>query len=186
MIPILIAYGTTEGQTGKIAEFMARVLNEAGFRADVVDTASAQSAVVQPTYAAAILGSSIHAGHHSRSLTKFVTANAAWLRTIPSAFFSVSLTAVRDDDRSRAEAERMIAEFLAGSGLEPVQTCRIAGALRYSRYGLVKRLVMRRIARKEGGGTDVSRDFEYTDWDSIRTFVLDFARAYGGSPRQVA
>jgi menaquinone-dependent protoporphyrinogen oxidase len=45
---------------------------------------------------------------------------------------------------------------------------------------------MRRIARKEGGGTDLSRDFEYTDWQAVRRFVLEFARSFAGSPRKVA
>lgn len=186
MIPILIAYGTTEGQTGKIADFMAQALSEAGYRADIVDTASPQSSAVQPTYAAAILGSSVHGGRHSRSLAKFVEANAEWLGTIPTAFFSVSLTAAHDDEKSRAEAARMIDEFLAETGLAPRRTCRIAGALRYSRYGFLKRRLMQRIARKEGGGTDLSRDFEYTDWESIRRFVLGFARDCDGPSRQVA
>ena len=186
MIPILIAYATTEGQTGRIAGFMTRALQEAGFQADVVDTAAARSALVQPTYAAVILGSAIHAGKHAPSLAKFVEANAAWLQAIPTALFSVSLTAAHDDDKSRAETDRMIDEFLAATGLDPVRRCRIAGALRYSRYGFLKRVLMRRIARKEGGGTDVSRDFEYTDWESVRQFVVEFARDYGGPAREAA
>jgi menaquinone-dependent protoporphyrinogen oxidase len=37
---------------------------------------------------------------------------------------------------------------------------------------------MRRIVRKAGGDTDTSRDFEYTDWDDLRTFVNEFADAH--------
>jgi menaquinone-dependent protoporphyrinogen oxidase len=45
---------------------------------------------------------------------------------------------------------------------------------------------MRRIARKEGGGTDVSRDFEYTDWPAVRQFALEFARDFARPPRKAA
>ena len=37
-----------------------------------------------------------------------------------------------------------------------------AGALRYRDYGLLKRLMMKWIARQEGGDTDTSRNYEYT------------------------
>ncbi len=41
------------------------------------------------------------------------------------------------------------------------------------------------IARREGGDTDVSRDYEYTDWESLRAFARAFhERVYG--PRQAA
>jgi len=37
---------------------------------------------------------------------------------------------------------------------------------------------MRRIARKEGGDTDTSRDYEYTDWNDLRAFGEAFARRF--------
>lgn len=186
MIPILIAYGTSEGQARRIAEFMGHCLTEAGWHADVVDTSAVQRSMVQPVYAAAIVGGSVHLGHHSASLRKFVDEHAEWLGTIPVAFFSVSLTAAHDDPHSRAESERMLREFLAQSGLAPTKTQCFAGALRYSRYGFLKRLLMKRIARKEGGGADATRDYEYTDWRAVREFALRFARDHAGPSRQVA
>ena len=186
MTPVLIAYSTTEGQAGKVASFMADVLASVGYRADVVDVASPQASLVQPVYTMALIGGSVHVGHHADALDRFVKMQQAWLRTVPVAFFSVSLTAARQDETGRAEAQRMMHDFLAQSSLEPARTYCIAGALRYSRYGLLKRFVMRRIARKEGGDTDLSHDFEYTDWDAVRRFVLEFARDSVLPPRQAA
>jgi menaquinone-dependent protoporphyrinogen oxidase len=34
---------------------------------------------------------------------------------------------------------------------------------------------MKRIARKEGGPTDTSRDYEYTDWEAVDRFADAFA-----------
>ena len=55
-------------------------------------------------------------------------------------------------------------------------TATFAGALRYSRYGWLKRRLMRSIARREGGDTDTSRDHVYTDWDAVDRFAVDILR----------
>jgi menaquinone-dependent protoporphyrinogen oxidase len=33
---------------------------------------------------------------------------------------------------------------------------------------------MKMISKREGRTTDVSRDYEYTDWNAVKKFVLDF------------
>ena len=58
---------------------------------------------------------------------------------------------------------------LAAVGL----TARVAGALVYSRYGWFKARMLRRIVAKNGGDTDMSRDYEYTDWAAIDRFADD-------------
>ena len=50
----------------------------------------------------------------------------------------------------------------------------VAGALPYTRYGWLKRWLLRRIVRQHGGDTDWTRDFEYTDWDDLRAFAHSF------------
>ena len=49
-----------------------------------------------------------------------------------------------------------------------------AGALVYTRYGWLKRRIMRRIAEADGRDVDTSRDHEYTDWQAVREFTTDF------------
>jgi menaquinone-dependent protoporphyrinogen IX oxidase len=56
MQPILVAYGSTEGHTRKIAEFIAERLRLRGHRVDLVDTATPAAQQVQPVYLGAILG----------------------------------------------------------------------------------------------------------------------------------
>lgn len=184
MIPVLIAYSTTEGHTRKVAEFIAEALSQEGYRADVVDVGSERAALVQPVYAAAIVGGSVHMGRHAADLSRFLKANAAWLATVPLAIFSVSLTAAREDAGSRAAAAQMIDEVLAGTGLAPVQSCRVGGALRFEEYGPVKRVLVRGAARAMGAARDA--DVEFTDWEEVRRFALGFVRDHGGAPREVA
>ena len=48
-----------------------------------------------------------------------------------------------------------------------------AGALVYTRYGWLKKRLMRSIAKRDGSDTDMSRDHEYTDWDAVDEFARD-------------
>jgi menaquinone-dependent protoporphyrinogen oxidase len=48
---------------------------------------------------------------------------------------------------------------------------RIAGALKYSRYPLPLKWMMSRIARKAGQVTDMSSDYEYTDWQQVEDYA---------------
>ena len=186
MSRILIAYGTTEGQSRKIAEHMAIAIRATGWEVDLLDVSKSGATAVQRVYSGVILGGSVHAGRHLAALVRFVERHAEWLETIPVGFFSVSLTAVKGDEVSRREARRMLNDFLDETGLEPSRTCLLAGALRYSRYGLLKRWMMRRIASREGGGTDTSRDYEYTDWDAAGRFASEFTRQVAARSRQAA
>ena len=63
-------------------------------------------------------------------------------------------------------------ETCRGRGLLPGLTHSwIAGALLYTRYNPLVRFVMRRISRANGGPTDTSRDYEFTDWSGLDKLV---------------
>lgn len=188
MQPILVAYATTEGQTGKIAAFIAERLRIRGHRVDVVDTATPAAAQVVPMYQAAFLGGSLHQQRHQDSLRHFIEGNRAWLGAMPSAFFSVSLAAALEDMDSRLETQRLLQQFLAECGLRPITTRCVPGALKYTHYDYFKRLVMRHIAKEQGRPTDTTRDYEYTNWVDVEAFVDEFlAEArIPGSPHAAA
>jgi menaquinone-dependent protoporphyrinogen oxidase len=50
------------------------------------------------------------------------------------------------------------------------------GALLYRQYGILKRLMMKKIVRDKPGNlsTDTSRDYVYTEWDEVRAFTERF------------
>lgn len=173
MTRLLIAYGTTEGHTRKIAEFAADIARRDGCEVVLIDSTAAP-AVPGRDCDAAILAASVHEGKHQSAMTHFVNDNASWLNRVPSVFLSVSLGIAAADPRSKAEAEDNLRQFLAETGWQPVRTRCIAGALRYTRYSFFKRLVMRLIAQRNEGDTDTSRDYEYTDWEDLRRFIAAF------------
>ncbi len=65
--------------------------------------------------------------------------------------------------------------FFIETGWTPHQAHGVAGALFYTKYNPLVRMVLKRIAKKAGGATDTSRDYEYTDWAALERIVEDFA-----------
>ena len=174
MTKILIAYGTSEGHTAKIAQYLADVIREHGSEAFVVDVERA--VVGRPDgYDGVIVGASVHMGRHERYVLDYVRQNRDTLERLPSAFFSVSLVAHDKSDEARKEVEGYVEGFVQQTGWQPRKIGRFAGALLYTQYGFFKRWIMKKIAReKESPDTDTSRDYVYTDWHGVRRFAEEF------------
>jgi menaquinone-dependent protoporphyrinogen oxidase len=174
MARILVAYGTGEGQTAKIAERIVRTLRERGHEAHVGDVSAGESPMVEDTDAV-LVGASIHVGTHQPAVANFVRDHREELAARPSGFFQVSLSSATDDEERRAEAAEYVDSFIEETGWHPDRIAMFGGALRYSKYGFLKRLLMKRIARDATGDTDTSQDYEYTDWNEVEAFADDFA-----------
>jgi menaquinone-dependent protoporphyrinogen oxidase len=170
MMKVLIPYGTTEGLTARISEYVADVIRGHGHEADAVDLKG--SADPKPNgYDAVIVGASIHMGKHEDYVRDFVRKNRDELGRLPSAFFSVSLAA----HDNMEEAEGYIEEFVRETGWRPAKVGLFGGALLYTHYGFIKRHLMKKIARDKGNpDTDTSRDYVYTEWDGVKHFVEEF------------
>jgi menaquinone-dependent protoporphyrinogen oxidase len=170
---VLIAYDTTEGQTRKIAQYMGDAVCRAGHDAQVIDIRRPPSGFSLDGSHAILVGASIHLGKHSPCLLKFVRRHKARLEAVPTAFFSVSLSAA-GTEKQRADAERCLNEFLQQMDWSPTIKTTFAGGLAYRKYGFLKRWIMKRIARDAGGDTDTSKNHEYTDWQAVDGFVTEF------------
>ena len=173
MASILLAYATKEGQTGKIAGAIADTLEELGHAATTVDVAGNGNAAPSD-YDAAILGASIHAGKHQTDLVDFARQNRD-AAPRPGGFFQVCLSAAASDESRRSEVDEYLENFLTQTEWDPDLTATFAGAIRYSAYGFLKRMMMKRIARDATGDTDTERDYEYTDWEQVEAFAREFA-----------
>lgn len=169
---ILIVYGTSEGQTRKIARFMEDVLQDANHQVVIADATEEPHA---PTnFDVILVGSSIHMHKYHAAVRGYVSQNINELNKRPSAFFSVCLAVASDIEEEHQEVHNIAKTFLSETGWNPKETSHIAGALKYTKYDFFKRLIMRMIAKKQGGSTNTSEDHEYTDWDAVKKFVLDF------------
>jgi len=182
MLPILIAYGTTEGHTRKVAEFIAERLRIRGQSVDLVDVASPAAQQVQLIHRGAIVGGSLHHFKHQAALTNFLKSNQTWLNAMPVGLFSVSLSAALPGADDQAEAKQAADNFAADCGLKPVTISCVAGALKYDDLDYFRRLMARQIIKKIGPGSDLHSDHEYTDWDQVEVFVDNYLRDSGISP----
>jgi menaquinone-dependent protoporphyrinogen oxidase len=170
MMRVLIPYGTTEGQTARISEYLADMIRDHGHEVYAVDI-KGSDALEPDGYDAVIVGASIHMGKHEDYVRDLVRENRDALERLPSAFFSVSLAAHDDTE----EAEGYIEEFVEETGWRPGMVGLFGGALLYTQYGFIKRHMMKYIARHKGSpDTDISRDYVYTDWESVKRFAEEF------------
>ena len=173
MARVLIVYSTSEGQTAKISHEMSGWLAAKGHEVEAHRVQDLPNPTNVGGFDAVIAGSSVHQGELDGALAHWASTNLRALGAAHSAFFSVSLSAAGGKKEDHAELRRITDSYLAAIGWKPEQVAFFAGALAYSQYGLVKRFIMQNIARKEGGGTDPSRDYEYTNWESVRHFAED-------------
>ena len=113
----------------------------------------------------------------------FARAYLADLERIPTAFLSISLAEASVENTTapydlRAEAaqdvKRLVDVFCTRTGLHPTRVWPLAGALLYTRYGAIEKIVMRMIARRAGGDTDTLRT----------TTTTPTGRGSTGSPRR--
>jgi menaquinone-dependent protoporphyrinogen oxidase len=174
MAKILILYSTTDGHTREIARRIAEQIAQAGHAPTRVDVQDPPAGFTLAGFDAAIVGASIHMEKHQRRMIAFVRERAAELARLPGAFFSVCMTAAGTGERDRAHARAYIDRFVARTGWQPANTASFAGAVLYTRYGFLKRLVMRQIMKARGRDTDTTRDFVYTDWQQVADFTDRF------------
>ncbi len=179
---ILIAYGTTEGQTRKIAQRAAEHLRKRGAEVVLWDSAEERFDLTVEEFGAVILAASVHQEQHQQAVRVFATAHHAALNGRPSALISVSLSAVLEE--TRADAEGYVERLSALTGWRPAKTLLLGGALRFAEYDYFQRQIVKFIVMKRGlddddDGEDGEREF--TDWDALARFLDDFLKTAGAA-----
>lgn len=168
---VLVVYHTVEGHSRIIAERLADAIRAGGFVAELYSVDRAPQSL--EGYSAVVAGGSVHVGKHHKNLVAFVRKHQAELAQMPSALFSVSLTAAQQDEASQALVASYVSELATATSWEPDIVGVFGGALLYTQYGFLKRHLMKSIVSKQGGDTDTSHDHDYTDWDAVDHFGRD-------------
>lgn len=173
---VLVGYVSIEGQTRKIAEAVAAELEKHGDRALLFNVGEmVEYGVDHPQ--AVILCAPVHSGRYPDPFVAFVSCEAEWLKSVPTAFVSVSLLIRSEFEEERVEARHFADSLFAQTHWQPGMVHHAAGALRYSEYDFFKRWMMRRMAARERAPTDVSQNHEFTDWTALATFTTEFVKA---------
>ena len=186
MKPILVLYATREGQTRRIAQYLAASARARGLSADSVDASQVPAGFSLDNYSAAILSASVHLGRHEKEMIGFVKLYRTELELLPTVFLSVSLSEAGAEDaalpqkrrgQAAADVQKMIDAFITETGWHPDKIRAVAGALRYTKYNTFLRFLMKRIAARAGGSTDTSHDHEYTDWAELDRLIGELVHA---------
>jgi menaquinone-dependent protoporphyrinogen oxidase len=171
MKKFLIVYATREGQTQKIAEFIAAELTEAGHDVSLHNAYNDFSFTLTE-YDAIICGASLHAGKIESELVKFLETYKETISHMANSFFLVLLAmASKESPKKEKELAEVRENLKKQLPLEFQSQEMFAGALRYSKYNWFIKLVMKFIAKRESGDTDSSRDYEYTNWQRVKSYV---------------
>jgi len=181
---LLLVYGTGEGQTEKICRFMAEHLAGRGHQTRLVNAAEPGPASDPRDFDFVVIAASLHAGRYQSALVDYVKAHHAAIDARPNSFVSVSLAAASDDRKDVTGLNRCVIRFERDSGWKPRRIHHVAGAFRYTAYGLLKRWAMRYIAYRKGGPTDTSRDHELTNWDDLTCFADSLVTSLANAPPQ--
>ncbi len=167
---VLIAYGTTEGQTRKIGEWAAKHVRDRGHVVELYD--SAESHLDLDAFEAFVIAASVHQEQHQKAIKNFATAHRELLNKRPSAFISVSLSAVLED--TRAEAQSYVDRFISLTGWQPAMTLLLGGALRFTEYDYFQEQIVKFIVMKRGVASAAGSDREFTDWNVLASFLDAF------------
>jgi menaquinone-dependent protoporphyrinogen oxidase len=125
MARILVIFGTSEGQTAKIAHALAVAMREQGADVDVAN-AAARTAPPDP-YAGVVVAASVHAGGYQRAVRRWVRAHAAALHARETAFVSVCLGVLEHNPETDRELQKIQERFRIATGWLPGVTKTVAG-----------------------------------------------------------
>lgn len=160
---VLVVYGSRAGSTGEVAEEIGKVLAEAGALVDVRNVNTVQDV---SNYQAVVLGSAIRVGNWVPEMISFVENNAAALKNMPAAFFSVCLS-LNDSDK---QEEVKVYMDKPKALLTPASEAIFAGVMDLSKLKLIERLMMKAMKSPIG---------DFRDWDAIHGWSKELTAKLG-------
>jgi menaquinone-dependent protoporphyrinogen oxidase len=173
MVSVLVLYSTGEGQTEKIAHRLTEVFGEREHDATAVNIEEHPSEVAIDDFDAVIVGASIHRGTQQPAAIDYFREHRESLASKPTAFFQVSLASATEE--GAIKAAEYVEAFLNETGWHPDRIGLFGGALRYSQYGFLTRLVVKQIVKRNYPEVATDHDVELTEWDEVDAFAADFA-----------
>ena len=174
MARVLILYATETGQTAKIAERMAQQMRDKGQTIDSFQVDDLPRDFDIDAYDGILVGAPIRMMSFPKSVVRFAKKNRDKLVAHNAGFFAVCMAVASTTPKAHQDLEKWIASFLGETGWQPATQVAFAGAVLYTKYDFVTRMVMKKISASEGHSTDTSRDHEYTDWGEVAKFTDEY------------
>ncbi len=172
---LLIAYGTTEGQTRKITETIATQVAALGRDVEVFDTSGLPGGLRPETFDKIIIAGSVHEQRHQNDIELFVLGNLLKLQAKPTMFISVSLAAAFEN--SLPDAQSYVDSFVKDVGWQPGEVLLVAGAVRHGQYDYYQEQILEHVVLEDQDLEDPKGDHEFTDWQALAKAVDAFVGA---------
>lgn len=172
---ILIAFGTTEGQTRKVVQAASERIRERGHDVELFDTSGVPANLHPEVFDRIIVAGSVHEKRHQKDLEIFALAHRDALGARPTMFISVSLAAAFDN--SLADAQGYVDDFIREVGWQPGRTLLVAGALHHGEYDYFTEQILEHIVLKDRDIDHPEQDQEFTDWEALAEAVDAFVGA---------
>lgn len=172
---VLIIFGTVEGQTRKISEFVEQQIRSAGHEVELFDTEDRLASLSFDGIDKVVLAAPVHESRHPKSFEVFVSASLAELKVRQTLLISVSLKAAFPEGIE--EAQDYLTEMEMRTGLEPNKKALVAGAVRMNSYGYYESQIIQNVALDGRDVSLVDGVREFTDWDSLGVEITDFLQA---------
>lgn len=169
---LLIAYGTVEGQTGKIARHVEDLVQDRQIETRLFDTSNQIDAVSFDGVDRVILAASVHERRHPRDFEVFLTAHQSDLDARKTLMLSVSLSAAFPEGQE--EAQDYLDEMKMRTELDPDQEALIAGAVRARRYDYYATQVLKHVVLRGRNYDPAVQEYEFTDWDALAGTIEEF------------
>jgi len=170
----LILYGTTEGQTRKIAHFAAQHISAHGHSAVISNAEDVPAEIDIHDFDGVLVAASLHLGSYQPAVIDFVHRHVDKIDRKPNAFISVSLAALSQDPDEVAGLRDCVRRFTEESRWTPGCLHHAAGAFRFTAYDFFRRWALKYIAHKHGIAVEPGQDREFTDWTALGQFLDKF------------
>ena len=168
MSKVLVVYSTKSGCTEGVAKRIGAAL---ACKPDAsVEVVPAEEAPAAEDYDAVVVGSGIRVGQWHETARTWVSDNAAALRQVPVAFYTVGLM-ITNGAEKLPEVAAYAAPVAEAAGITPIDTGLFAGWNQPGSFPLVERLVLKAMKAPVG---------DFRDWDAIDSWAEKVA------PRLVA
>lgn len=172
---LLILYATHDGHTAQIAHVIGEVSRKSGWEPDIWRCTDLPRDFVLTPYDAAIVAAPIIAGRYATAVRKAVKAFRPALMALPTAFLSVSWGATNQPWAPKPEQRRQTnARFFQQTGWRPGRLIEVGGAILYTQHARPLRWLWSLFIRRGSGPHDLTRDYDFTDWDALRHETRQF------------
>ncbi|MDJ0640125.1 MAG: flavodoxin domain-containing protein [Paracoccaceae bacterium] len=172
---VLVIYGTVEGQTKKIAEFVADHCRSEDHTVEIFDTATDPVTASVKDFDKVVLAASVHERRHPRDFEAFVSGYQDDLAERDTMMLSVSLNAAFP--AGMEEAQDYLVEMKMRTGLEPIAELLVAGAVRQATYDYYAKQVLQHVVLRDHDFDPTKGDYEFTDWDALTAALKGFLSA---------